>query len=183
MTTEAHEVRALTRRGHAKEVAGVWRPEETPFDTAPANPAPDSLDPSAWGRSASESAAMLRRAVCPICGEGPWGSPLNHVSKKHGIRTRDMREACGLTTVERLTSDQVHATYAGRPQVFDGTEAAAASRARQGGPRSFTKAGRAAVVGNLSTWMTENPELHLEAARTAARKGAAARATTREASS
>lgn len=36
--------------------------------------------------------ALLREGICPLCG-GKYVNPLLHISKKHGIKPREIREA------------------------------------------------------------------------------------------
>lgn len=38
----------------------------------------------------------------PVCGRGPWKSPLNHVALKHGIDKFTMRDICGLKVKESV---------------------------------------------------------------------------------
>lgn len=111
-----------------------------------------------WSIPASEAADALRRGTCPICGDGPWDSVLNHASRQHAWRGRDMREACGVTTTERFTSDSAHEAYAanGVRNARDGRMATL--HARRGSGRRFTTAGRRAVSDNLGAWAERDPE-------------------------
>jgi hypothetical protein len=59
-------------------------------------------DPESWGVSAGDARELLRHQMCPICGRGPWKSPLNHVALKHGIDKFTMRDICGLKVKESV---------------------------------------------------------------------------------
>lgn len=59
-------------------------------------------DPEAWGLRAGESRELLLKQMCPVCGRGPWKSPLNHVALKHGIDKFTMRDICGLKVKESV---------------------------------------------------------------------------------
>jgi hypothetical protein len=59
-------------------------------------------DPGAWGVSAGEARELLLQQMCPVCGRGPWKSPLNHVALKHGIGKFTMRDICDLKVKESV---------------------------------------------------------------------------------
>lgn len=67
-----------------------------------------------WGVTRAEACDLVRRQMCPACGEGPWKSPLLHASRKHGIDPFDMRDACGLTVDEPVTDPETHEKFATR---------------------------------------------------------------------
>ncbi|MBS45274.1 MAG: hypothetical protein CMH83_19320 [Nocardioides sp.] len=91
----------------------IWREDIPPEGTAP--PAqPPRPKPEEWGVTADEARAMLSRQMCPVCGQGPWQSPLNHVSRKHGIDRFTMRDACGLTTIDRVADPELSERFAER---------------------------------------------------------------------
>lgn len=106
--------------------------------------------PEAWGVTAEEARASLRRQMCPVCGEGPWKSPLLHVAKKHGIDSRSMRETCGITSVEVVADPELSEQCAERARAADATALIAASRRGPRGGYRTTAAGRAAMAANLA---------------------------------
>lgn len=85
---------------------------------APSTPSPDD-----WGVTADEARDMLSRQMCPVCGEGPWKSPLNHVARAHGISGFVMRDVCGLTTeasvADPALSERLANASRERPPVVD----------------------------------------------------------------
>lgn len=150
--------------------AEVWRPDVPSENTAP-GAEPPTLNPTDWGVTAEEARDLLRRQFCPVCGEGPWKSPLNHAAKRHGILKRDLREAIGLTSVESVVDPELRDRFAerGRNSGQDMRKLARPGRARK--PYNMTKAGRAAVAQNLIEWEQENPELAKEQKLAASARG------------
>lgn len=126
--------------------AREWRQEAAPEDTAPTYQ-PDEADPETWGRTQSEARDLLRRQMCPVCGEGPWKSPLNHVAKRHGILKRELREACGLNSVESVVDPELRERFAerGRNAGRDMSEVARHPRKKY----ETTSAGASALARNL----------------------------------
>jgi hypothetical protein len=137
--------------------------------------APEVCEAATWGRSREEARDLLRRQMCPVCGEGPWKSPLNHAAKKHGILKRDLREACGLNSVESVTDPELRERFAelGRSHGQDMTALARPGQARK--PYRMTEAGREAIAENLVQWERANPEAAKRARARAGVRGAAAR--------
>ena len=82
-----------------------------PTNTAREIEVPPAPRPEDWGVSESEAAELLRRQMCPVCREGPWASPLNHVARKHAIGRLVMRDICGLSTRESLTAEDARAAW------------------------------------------------------------------------
>lgn len=145
--------------------AEVWRKEAAPEDTAPPAPSPTaSLEE--WGVTFDEARDLLRRQMCPVCGSGPWKSPLNHVAKKHGIDRRTMRDVCGVTTVESVVEPELSKRISDRTKTLDMAKVA------RSGPRArtfrMTTAGRAAVSGNLRQWEEQAGEEVVQRRRQAA---------------
>lgn len=141
-------------RGYLRTRAQQWRPEVSPEDTSPTWQ-PDRADLTEWGVTQGEARDMLRRQVCPVCGEGPWKSPLNHAAKKHGIDRRTMREACGMTSVEVVADPELSARIADRMRAADVTPLLEASRRGPRGKYKMTEAGRAATAANFAAVSTE----------------------------
>lgn len=148
--TRASEQRNLTRRGYVQEAAKVWRPDVPPEDSAPSWQ-PDRPNLADWGVTVEQAREMLTRQVCPACGEGPWKSPLNHASRKHGIDRFTMRDICGLTVTESVVDPELSARFAANSLTRD-----MSTVNRKGKPRKkqrWTKAGRAR---NTETIRREN---------------------------
>jgi hypothetical protein len=64
-----------------------------------------------WGVTVDEAQAMLRDQMCPVCGMGPWKSPLHHASHAHGIDGNTMRDICGLSMRDKVTDPEVGAAW------------------------------------------------------------------------
>ena len=104
----ARKVRSLTRRGYDRTQAQTWSDEIAPESTAPPQPDPaTAVALESWGRSLDEARDLLRRQMCPACGEGPWKSPLGHMWSSHGLRAKAVRDLCGITTVEKVTDPEL----------------------------------------------------------------------------
>lgn len=99
---------------------------------------------------------MLARQMCPVCREGPWKSPLNHVSRKHGIDRFSMRDACGLILKDKVTDPELSERFAERSKAVDmstvGTRGAGTRRTYR-----HTAAGLARVVANIEEF-NERPD-------------------------
>lgn len=150
-----------------------WREEERPIDTAPEWTSTRAI-PEDWGcASAEDGREMLRRQICPICGTGPWKSPLNHAARKHGVLKRDLREAVGLTSVESVIAPELRDRFAESQRAI-GRDMAALSRRGPRGKYRMTQAGREALRNNLATWEREHPEEAQAQRRAAGAKGRSA---------
>lgn len=93
--------------------AEPWRPRRTEFPGA----APP--DPEQWGVSPTEARALLLRQMCPVCGRGPWKSPLNHVANKHGLDRFTMRDICELKVNESVADPELSAASSERAKAMD----------------------------------------------------------------
>jgi hypothetical protein len=104
-----------------------------------------------WGLTTDQARGKLRARICPVCGEGPWDSPLNHASRKHGIDKFTMRDACGLTTTESITAPEASAKWSnnGKRQAEAGKDFRAMGELRSG-KRRFTRAGSEHVTANVA---------------------------------
>lgn len=142
--------------------AEVWREEMPPEDTSPPEPPPVPR-PEDWGVTAEEARAMLQRQMCPVCGEGPWKSPLNHAAKAHGILKRQVREACGLNSVESVVDPELRERFAERGRQADRDMVEIARQPRK--KYELTTAGRAALTTNLSTVTAEQSRAALRLAK------------------
>lgn len=98
------------RRSQRKDPVQIWRPEIPPEDTAPGLRLPVP-DPNDWGVTPEGARDLLLRQTCPICGEGPWQSVLNHVSRKHAIRRQIMRDVCLLSTRDKVTDGELREKF------------------------------------------------------------------------
>jgi hypothetical protein len=172
---------ALRERGKIiRANAEMWQPEVPPEDTAPAwNP--DAPDCAAWGVTADEAQALLRRQMCPVCGQGPWASPLTHTAKRHGLDRYTVREACGLNTVESVADPEFSARLAEREKRRGQDMSAIARRPRpRGDRRHMTTAGRAALTQNFSGVTDDQRRAAAQASKTPeaiARQAASLKAT------
>jgi hypothetical protein len=133
----------------------LWSPDLPPEDTAP--PPIREVPLEQWtDRERGVAREMLRRQMCPVCGEGPWKSPLNHAAKKHGILKADLREACRLTMSESVCDPALAERFAenGRQQLTQyknsSARMAALSNSRRSTKGRLTTAGREALTANLS---------------------------------
>jgi hypothetical protein len=143
-----------------------WSEAIPPEDSAPAPADPaERPDLVSWGRTQEEARDMLARQMCPACGEGPWKSPLNHASKRHGIDGRTMREVCGLTTVASVASPELADRISARMKGEMTPDRAASLSRRRSGARRWTEAGRSAVVNNLSGVTAEQSRESLQRTR------------------
>lgn len=64
---------------------------------------------------------MLLDQMCPVCGRGPWKSPLNHVALKHGIDKFTMRDICELAMKESVADAELSAASRERAAAQDKT--------------------------------------------------------------
>lgn len=99
---------------------------------------------------------MLGRQMCPVCSEGPWKSPLNHVARKHGIDRFMMRDICGLTLGVSVLDPGLHERFVERGREVDMSKVN-----HKGKPRAkqrWTKAGRDKNASTLASWEEANPE-------------------------
>lgn len=117
-------------------------------DTAPRE-APPGPSPNDWGVTEAEARALLQRQVCPICGDGPFKSPLIHTGKKHGIPRHVMRDICGMTSTEVVAdpelSERFREIHAGKDPEW--------ARTMSGKPRRkyrMTRAGKQNLAANLA---------------------------------
>lgn len=76
-------------------------------------------DPEKWGVSPTEARELLLRQMCPICGRGPWKSPLNHAALKHGLDKFTMRDICELKVKESVADPAMRAAYSARAKAMD----------------------------------------------------------------
>lgn len=131
---------------YKREAAGVWREEAPPEDTAPIR---DRVDVASWATPPRLAAAALADQVCPICGEGPWKSPLNHVARKHGIDRHTMRDTCGLTTRAVVADPDLSERFR---QNGLGRDMSAATEAGRRSRRKYrmTEAGKRNLTDSLS---------------------------------
>jgi len=90
--------------------------------------------------------------MCPVCGRGPWKSPLNHAALKHGIDKFTMRNICDLKIRESVADPAFSAFYSDRAKARDMTPLHEAHKKGHGKYR-VTREGRrrkaAGSVGNL----------------------------------
>ena len=147
-----------------------WKSAEAPIDTASSGEVVRAV-PDDWGcETEGEAAEMLRRQFCPVCGEGPWKSPLNHAARKHGIDKWTMRDACGLTTTESVADPDLSATFSAREKAKDHDMSALVAlslESRRQNGRRWTRAGLAKNTANvLAGSDDEIRRKNLEAART-----------------
>lgn len=108
-----------------------------------------AADPTSWGVSAEEARQLLKDHMCPVCGEGPWQSPLNHVSRKHGIDRHTMRDICLLTVNDPVTTPDLHERFHANRVGKDMSKVAAAT-GKPRRPKRLTAAGRQNLIGNLA---------------------------------
>jgi hypothetical protein len=127
---------------------------ERPFDTSPPT-AFDRPEPAEWGVTPDEARALLMRQVCPVCGEGPWKSPLNHVARKHGIDKITMRDVCGLTTLVSVVDPELRERCVERGRAVDMSTVNQPGRPRK--KQRWTSAGRAAFTANIEA-VNQTPE-------------------------
>lgn len=152
------ESRELTRRGYARTDKQKWSEDLPVENSAPEADRPEPIAAD-WGRTVGEAADLLRQQMCPVCSEGPWKSPLNHIAKKHGISRASAREACGLTTVESVIAPDLFTHLSAvHKELSTDRDMSAISRLRPpGAKRHWTTAGRQAVASNLEAF-NETPE-------------------------
>lgn len=125
-------------------------------------PAPD---PTSWGVSAEEAQQLLRDHMCPVCGRGPWQSPLNHVSRKHGIGRHTMRDICLLTVADPVTTPDLHERLRANRVGKDMSKVAAATgKSRR--PKRLTAAGKQNLIRNLEHVTAEQSRAALALAQT-----------------
>jgi hypothetical protein len=87
----------------------------------PKSPHAAPADPLEWGVSPAEARSLLLDQMCPVCGRGPWKSPLNHVALKHGIDKFTMRDICELTVKESVADAELSAAARERASAQDKT--------------------------------------------------------------
>ncbi len=71
--------------------------------------------------SPEEARNLLLDQMCPVCGRGPWKSPLNHVALKHGIDKFTMRDICELAVKESVAAPDLSAASRERATAQDKT--------------------------------------------------------------
>lgn len=107
-----------------------------------------TLDVSDWKHAPERAREVLIQGTCPVCGHGPWKSPLNHVSRKHGIDRRTMRDVCDLTMREKVTDPELSQRLAEVSAERD------MSKVRSSRPRAqqqWTRRGRAKNTATIET--------------------------------
>lgn len=169
METKPQRHRHLTRRGYNRAESEVWPVDEVPFSTAPEpSDVAESTSLELWGVTMEQAREMLRRQMCPACGEGPWKSPLNHASRKHGIDRFTMRDACGLNARESVIEADLAANFRSRKLAPE--QAAEMARVRDAAARGrrLTRAGRTNLIQNLRDWEVTDPERAAQSRREAA---------------
>jgi hypothetical protein len=152
--------------GPKRTRAELWT-DIPPEDTAPDAP---RVDVEAWVVPIDQASDHLARQMCPVCGEGPWKSPLNHAARKHGIDRFTMRDVCGLTMRTSVVDPALSAVFAERGKAMP--------PASNPGPRKkqrWTTAGRAKNAEALTAWEGAHPEDARVNRSRAGVKGAAAR--------
>jgi hypothetical protein len=108
------------------------------------------IDLAAWGVTQAEAQALLARQTCPVCGEGPWKSPLNHVSRKHGIDRFTMRDVCGLTLTVSVLDPELRERFVEHGRTVDMTQVNHAGKPRR--KQRWTRAGREGTQANIEAW-------------------------------
>lgn len=159
----AHALRE--RRPIRQADAETWRPEVAPENTAPER---EPISVESWAVPIEQAKAMLARQMCPICGEGPWKSPLTHASKKHGVDRFAMRDVCGLTTTASLTAPDYRAKLVERGRTVDMSAAHEAAKRR--GKQRFTSEGLRVLAANLTAFSESEEGARQRAAAAAASK-------------
>lgn len=98
-------------------------------------------DPEQWGVSPTEARELLLQQMCPVCGRGPWKSPLNHAALKHGLDKFTMRDICELKVKESVADPEFSAFHSARAIAMDMTPLHEAHKKGHGKYR-VTRAGR-----------------------------------------
>lgn len=116
------------------------------------------MDTSWWEHSVEVAADLLHEGICPVCGRGGWKSPLNHVSRKHGINYLDMRDVCGMNRYEPVTDPETHEKW--RQAAIKRDAVTNARRGPKNKKRRRTKAFQRILDdgGNLGRWMRDHPD-------------------------
>lgn len=113
------------------------------------------LDTAGWKATGEAARGLLLGQICPVCGRGPWKSPLNHAARKHGIGRRAMRDLCELTVSEKVADPELSARIAERTSQID-----MSTVNRPGRPRArqqWTRRGAATNTAIISK-VNERPE-------------------------
>jgi hypothetical protein len=163
-------------RGYQRTKAEVWREDIPPEDTAPIPT--DPVDLAAWGVTPAQARDMLVRQMCPLCGEGPWKSPLNHVARKHGVDRHAMRDACHLTTNAVVAAPELSAKFREIGKRRDMTAITEAGRQPRRKYR-MTTAGKRALAENLADVTPEQSKaalVHAKSPEAQAKRSATLRA-------
>jgi hypothetical protein len=104
---------------------------------------------------------MLERQICPVCGQGPWVSPLNHASRKHAINRHVMRDICGLSTNDKVTEESAREAWRANGRAKSDTLRRNADqvRGKRGRTQRRTRAfERSLQNSGLMRWLDEHPE-------------------------
>lgn len=121
------------------------------------------VGPDDWGVTADEAAALLARQICPICGKGPWVSPLNHVARKHGIDRLTMRDICGLSMRDKVTDQSIRKIFVERGRRSRSIDTLRENSARTKGTRG-RKTRRTLAFDRymestgLTRWIADHPD-------------------------
>lgn len=117
-----------------------------------------NIEPSveSWGVTVDEARTILNNQTCPICRIGPWKSPLNHVSRAHGIDRLTMRDICGLSMYHKVTDPEVSAAWSANGKKRADNLAASRTKERRA-PRRTLRAKESAGHG-LRVHEARNPE-------------------------
>ena len=109
-----------------------------------------------WGKTIADAQAMLREQMCPICDTGPWRSPLNHVSRAHGIDYLTMRDICGFSMREKVTDPAASAAWAENGKRR--TEVLAANLDKKRRPARRTRRAKETAGVGLRKFQESDPE-------------------------
>lgn len=126
-------------RGVSAEVLRAKRlAKNTPAGQADAN-RPVSYDPAAVR-------AAIEAQICPLCGAGPYKVVATHVSQKHGVDRRELRDMAGLRLIDSICSAE--SSRKARDNALRNETAKAAIEASRGKrkPRKWTQAGLARMA-------------------------------------
>ena len=103
---------------------------------------------------------MLNAQMCPICGLGPWKSPLNHVARAHHIDRLTMRDICGLSTRDKVTDENCREAWSANGKQRIDVLASNSAKITGTRGRKNRRTRRAVEVGNrnLLAYEKSNPE-------------------------
>ena len=87
--------------------------------------------------------AAIEAQICPLCGAGPYKVVANHVSQKHGVDRRELRDMAGFRLGDSICSAEHSRARRDHALRNEAVTVATEAARRKRKPRQWTQAGAA----------------------------------------